>query len=88
MSLLIILKSVMKLINNSKNKLNSKIIFIFNWYPNKGLIQRTWNETAPNSKAEQRDQTSENGITVQASYSVLRQLLKRMCSIEHFYQAF
>ena len=55
MSLLIILKSVMKLINNSKNKLNSKIIFIFNWYPNKGLIQRTWNETAPNSKAEQRD---------------------------------
>ena len=79
----------MKSINDDKNKLNNKIIFIFYWYSNKGLVQRTWNETAPNSKAEQRDQTSENGITVQASLdSVLRQLLKRMCSIEHFYQAF
>ena len=52
MNPLIILKSIIKSINNSKNKLNGKIIFIFHWYPNKGLIQKTWNETAPNSKAE------------------------------------
>ena len=52
MRLLIVLKSVIKSINDDKNKLNNKIIFIFYWYPNKGLVQRTWNETAPNSKAE------------------------------------
>ena len=27
-------KSVVELINNSKNKLNSEIIFIYNLYPN------------------------------------------------------
>ena len=46
-------------LNSSKNKLNSEIIFIFKWYPNKGVVACEWRKKVCNNSFYPKEKVTE-----------------------------